>query len=434
MTDIAELCPDLASGFDWPCTVDSRREDPSLWAQTRTYWACLNPSAIAQAFIHEPMPVAAMDDAHAAAKESFETALYYIRHEAAEMWNIGTRIRHIYVAEPSRDQLHWSDGRMWYPLRVVYAGECPQQRPRPYHVSPLTCEFKWNQEPSRLFADAEYLMRRGDYEDGLNLYEFRWQTAKGLEQWRPWLMPMWDGKKPGRVLVWAEQGAGDVFQFCRYLVNIHEGFSGVFFDFGTSLDMVRLMKSLKFDGDLVPWTTSKQYDYHLPLCSLPLALGSDVTSTYEPYLRADHLASKVWRRARGIGYDFNCGICWGGSQIHPNNAGRSITLEQVLKHVPAGSRIFSLQKGVYRDQLRYLPESVKVEDFTDELIDWADTAAFIDNLDMVVTVDTAIAHLAGAMGKRVKLLLKEPTDWRWPATGSTTTWYKSVQIERITDA
>ncbi len=121
--------------------------------------------------------------------------------------------------------------------------------------------------------------------------------------------------------------------------------------------------------------------------------------------------------------------------IHLHNAARTMTLEQVIAKCPRGARLFSLQKGQYTEQLKYLPADVKVEDWTEDLTDWAETAAFVDCLDLVVTIDTGVSHLAGALGRPVKLLLGEHVEWRWKPDleRGRSRWYSSVELVRITD-
>lgn len=320
-----------------------------------------------------------------------------------------------------RDGLNWGDERLWY-----------GDGDRPFNLSPLLpTDFDTEgKTPSDLFAGAEVAFHAGDWHRGWQLAEFRHQIDQGREQMKRLFMPHWDGKvKPRRLLVHQGQGAGDCIMFSRYLMELDR--RGIESDFVVEPSVFLLMKSLNFrsqyrstqsirySGKVLTNYTEFLYDYHCPVESLPLAMGMDSPMECEPYLRPCEIS----------GMDRRVGIVWAGQSFHPRNINRSLTLEQLLEHVPADwwNRLVSLQMGEPREQLNFSPD---IEDWSDALFDWMDTACAISQLNGIVCCDTGIAHLAGAMGKRVKLILKQPSEWRWPLEGRVTPWYKSVEIVR----
>ena len=295
---------------------------------------------------------------------------------------------------PMRDGLNWGDQRLWF-----------GSGPRPFNLSPLLpADFELG-DPLKHFMDGEAALSRGDWQRGWELYEFRHQTEQGRRQMPRLCMPHWDGKaKPRRLLVHADQGAGDAIMFARYVGELEA--RKIPFDFIVPAGLVRLMSTLAIEANVTNVIDEHLYDYHIPLESLPLALG-----LIEPFAETQYLSPP--RRV---------GICWAGQANHARNADRCLTLEQILQHCPKDREIVSLQMGEAKAQLQFsdIPDAA-----TMGLRDWADTAAIVAGLDQVVTVDTGLAHLAGALAVPCKLVLKEPVEWRW---ASGVRWYDSMEI------
>lgn len=389
----------------------------------RTYWVCPDASALSAQLASES-PVGARQ----IADDYLNTRRMMLRRQMSEKGFTPTRD---WIGGPLRDQLNWSDARAWYPIFFAFEGTpSPVQEAPPFNTSPLLRQHPEHYDADRLLFEAAAHMSKGDFEAGLPLYEFRNQTAQGQKQWKPTLtMPHWDGifRAGMKLLVHAEQGYGDVIQFARYLPWLNH----IGADFLCYPSLCRLLKSGNFTGKVFSSVNpDKVYDYHVPLCSLPLALDPRMEELpRSPYLRSEPDRYWAWRdRVGREGY--RVGICWAGNATHTGNLARTRTIEDVIRACPKDCRLFNLQKGDARRQLTLLPDGVKVEDFTDRLGDWAETAALVDNMDLIVTVDTAIAHLAGALGRPTKLLLGEQAEWRWGQEGDRTRWYSAMVLDR----
>jgi hypothetical protein len=174
------------------------------------------------------------------------------------------------------------------------------------------------------------------------------------------------------------------------------------------------------------------FDIHCPLMSLPLAFKTDLNSIPAsiPYLKSDPKLSEVWnKRLESEKTGRRIGLAWAGASTHPNDRNRSIHLSQFAPLAGTPDAIyFSLQKGEATKQVP--PAGMVWRDFTSDITDFADTAALLENLDLLITVDTSVAHLAGAMGKRVWLLLPFVPDWRWLLHREDSPWYPTMRIFR----
>jgi len=182
-------------------------------------------------------------------------------------------------------------------------------------------------------------------------------------------------------------------------------------------------------GDPMP-----EFDVHCPLPSLPGATGTTLQTIPAsiPYLSADSLLVESWRtRLTSITGRAKVGLTWAGGPAHKNDRNRSMPLAALLPlwQVRDVSYI-SLQKGAGADQVHSLPEGSTLTDWTADLNDFADTAALIQNLDLVITVDTSVGHLAGAMGKPVWVLLPFAPDWRWMLSRDDSPWYPTMRLFR----
>jgi hypothetical protein len=242
--------------------------------------------------------------------------------------------------------------------------------------------------------------------------------------------PVWQGEslRHRTLLVHAEQGFGDSIQFCRYLRRLPVAREVVF---EVPQALARLMEGLDGVGRVVvKGEELPPHDVQIPLMSLPhvLAEGEAGVAAEVPYLRPAPAEVGVWRR-RLEGLDgLRVGVAWAGNPAYPNDRRRSMRLARLaaLGRVP-GVTLVSLQKGEAGLEVQALPEDVRPLDWTAELTDFAATAALIRALDLVVAVDTAVVHLAGALGRPVWLLNRFDTCWRWLRDCGDSPWYPTLR-------
>jgi Flp pilus assembly protein TadD len=279
---------------------------------------------------------------------------------------------------------------------------------------------------------AYALLLRGEFEEGWREHEWRWRTRHMVGGERDFPQPRWKGEPlEGRtVLLHAEQGLGDTLQFCRY-ASLAGREAPVVLEVQPSLK--RLMGSLAGVAEVIArGEPPPVFDAHAPLLSLPFVLGTTLETVPAdiPYLAADPAEAERWRqRLAGLG-GLKVGLVWAGEpktgypELAAVDRRRSMALSALapLFEVP-GVSFVSLQKGAAGAQAADAPLS----DFTAELEDFAATAALVDGLDLVITVDTSVAHLAGAMGRQVWLLNRFDTCWRWLETGEDSPWYPTLR-------
>ena len=181
-------------------------------------------------------------------------------------------------------------------------------------------------------------------------------------------------------------------------------------------------------GDALP-----AFDGHCPLGSLPLVMATRVPTVpaETPYVWADELQVAKWKARLGDAPEMKIGLAWAGNSRQRDNLKRSVPAVQLHPLAAVeGVRFFSLQVGEGKEQISDL--GFEIVDWTDELLDFADTAALMANLDLVISVDTAVAHLAGAMGKRVWTMLRFGADWRWMLAREDSPWYPTMRLCRQT--
>ena len=270
----------------------------------------------------------------------------------------------------------------------------------------------------------------GDFTGGWQDFEERWTQPNVAA--RPLPRPRWDGSSlEGKtILVYAEQGLGDTIHFARYLPMVKARGGTVLFECQPSL--ARLLAGVAGADRLIPGGAPlPPYDVQVPLLSLPALFGTTLATipAAVPYLYADPGLLEYWRRELAPVKDFKIGIAWQGSIDHPGDRYRSIPLTrfEILAQVP-GTRLVSVQKGPGTEQL--LTGAFPIFDPGDRLETFRDTAAVLMNLDLVITVDSAVAHLAGALGVPVWVLLPFTPDWRWLLERSDSPWYPTMRLFR----
>ncbi len=269
------------------------------------------------------------------------------------------------------------------------------------------------------------LLVAGRYAEGWDHWEWRFR-AERLPT-RPLTKPLWQGESlAGRtILLQAEQGMGDMIQFCRYAPLVAAGDGHVVLEVHQPL--VRLMASLPGVAQVIAiGEAAPPFDLQCPMMSLPSAFhrrGEAHVPNSVPYLRADTALVEQWRRRTANLPGLKVGLVWAGNpeRVRMDNR-RSIRPDRIarLADVP-GVELISLQKGGPDGGWR------PAHDWTEELSDFADTAALIDTLDLVIGVDTAVVHLAGALGKPVWLLNRYDTCWRWQRGRDDSPWYPTLR-------
>jgi tetratricopeptide (TPR) repeat protein len=306
-------------------------------------------------------------------------------------------------------------------------------------------------ELQRDYADAHLnqalaLLTIGDFPRGFQEYEWRWRRTGMPTQRLGHGRPLWLGEYPLQrktILLQAEQGLGDTIQFVRYVPLLMRAGAKVVLEVQQELAplLAKIGAGVVARGDAPP-----AFDVHCPVGSLPLALKTEPATIPAdiPYLAADQSRVAKWRarlaelaRRRGEGGSeqpeprFKVAIAWSGNPRHVNDHNRSIAFAQLapLWAAPA-TEFVSVQRDLRSDDAGALADQSHVTHIGSELDDFADTAAVLALVDLVITVDTSVAHLAGAMGRPVWILLPFSADWRWGQTSETSHWYPSARLLR----
>ncbi len=285
------------------------------------------------------------------------------------------------------------------------------------------------------FSRSTCFLQSGDLARGWPGYEWRWQTPNLAGSTRRFGQPLWLGAQPlvGRtILLHAEQGIGDTLQFCRFTAAVAARGARVVLEVPRPL--ARLLAGLAgvtqlvVRGDPLP-----AFDLQCPLMSLPLALGTTLGTipAAGSYIMADPVDCAAWQQRLAMLPGIRAGLVWAGAPKMGADRRRSMTLDRFapLAAVP-GVSFVSLQKGEAAAQVLAAPSGLPVHDFTDDLHDFADTAALIAALDLVISVDTAVAHLAGAQGKPVWVLNRSDACWRWLRGREDSPWYSTARLFR----
>lgn len=277
------------------------------------------------------------------------------------------------------------------------------------------------------------LLQCGDFARGWQEYESRLH-APHFPVRKGFVEPLWDGSPlhGQSIRLHVEQGYGDAIQFVRYAQSVKECGGRVFLQCPRALNRLFLTQSgiqrvFCDDEPMGP------FDVHCPLLSLPHRLHTTPHTIPDqtPYLRADPTLVREWQQRLATRPGSKIGIAWAGNAKHLDDAYRSIPLRQFspLIVVP-GIRWISLQKERMDGEQSTPPPGMLIEHYTNALTDFAQTAALVSQLDLVISVDTAVAHLSGALGHRTWVLLAKPSEWRWGATGSKSPWYPTIRLFR----
>jgi len=275
--------------------------------------------------------------------------------------------------------------------------------------------------------DGLALLVAGDLVNGFR--QWRWRVAAS----KRFATREWHGEElhGATILIHAEQGFGDIIQFVRYLPLVARRGGRILLEAPSELH--RLLAGIEgVERVLATGSPLPDFAWQAPLLSLPVAFGTELATVPAalPYLHADPLAVEAWRR-RLAHPGLKVGLVWAGRPEHNRDRHRSLALAELSPLAAVeGVAFFALQKGAAVSEAERAPDGVKLEILAPLLDDFADTAAAIMALDLVISVDTSVAHLAGALGKPVWLLLPFAPDWRWLEARSDSPWYPTARLFR----
>ena len=291
-----------------------------------------------------------------------------------------------------------------------------------------------------LYRLALCRLELGDFSEGFKLYESRLNVEAPNPINYPILpMPAWNGEdlRGKRLLVVTEQGYGDHIQFCRFIGPLAD--HGVEIIQSVSPPLQALMLSQPGCASVltqIDQARASACDYWTFVCSLPYRLGIDANelTANAPYLFANPAKRDIWRqRLARLGASRRVGIVWAGRPDHQNDRQRSIPFEKLAPLASVADVAWiSLQKGLNMPEIAKQKTALQLESFAEDIADFDDSAALMAELDLLITVDTSTAHLAGALGCPVWTLLPRHAEWRWALAEETTPWYPSMRLFRQT--
>ena len=289
------------------------------------------------------------------------------------------------------------------------------------------------------FATAHFnlgmtLLQAGEFSRGWKECEWRWQT----DEFTPFVCPhpLWDGSDINNktILIHTEQGSGDAIQFIRYLPLLAQRCQNIILV--CIDDLAPLLATVEGIGKILPPgdIPLSEFQVYAPLMSLPHLLEKTVTTIPD---RVPYLGEETWKKEGKLllnspsSSKIKVGIVWAGSPTHKNDRNRSCQLEDFLPVLKTkGVDFYSLQKGARSQDLAKLPPEITVFDLAPQLTDYKATATLILQLDLVISIDTSVAHLTGALGKPIWTVLCYAPDWRWMLDRSDNPWYPTMRLFR----
>ena len=285
---------------------------------------------------------------------------------------------------------------------------------------------------------ATALLLDRDFESGWKAYEQRKAVQQINEIMSPFLKPKWKGESlEGKsIYVVHEQGFGDIIQFSRFLPYLKKlGASRVLFK--SRPELISLFEESKLlgveiiDADLDEKTLD--FDYYIPLLSLPdyLKVNEYNIPCTDKYLHVNKRKINKYKKKFFDNDKYKVGIFWQGNKSYPREMRRSLALKYFYPLFSYDNiAVYSIQKGLGSEQLDILPDEYKIVNLGKEFNDFSDTAAAIENLDLLISIDSSVVHLAGALGKEVWIILSEIPEWRWGKEEELTIWYKNARLFR----
>lgn len=283
---------------------------------------------------------------------------------------------------------------------------------------------------------AHCRLAMGEFQTGWRLFESRWDTEQLRGAKLKSNSPLWCGEIVGAdavLLLWAEQGLGDTLQFVRYLslaaqraANIVVRVPASLRELIASAENGSAMRVIGDDEPLPP------HDAQCPLMSLPMVFGTGLETIPAdiPYLKTPDASAARWRAQLGVRSKPRIGLVWAGGQRLLNNPTRDMRLELLRPLLQRDAEWFGLQKAISGADMKTLRSMPQINCIGDGLANFAETAGLIEQLDLIISVDSAVAHLAGALGKPVWLMLRKSGEWRWMQRRADSPWYPSHRIFR----
>ena len=308
--------------------------------------------------------------------------------------------------------------------------ESLQSSDRSIALDPQYVDARFNKSLTQLL--------RGDLDEGFRGYQVRWQTPTFAPIRRQFTQPLWLGESAvqgKRLLVHNEQGLGDSIQFCRFVSLAARAGARVIYE--VEAPLYDLFQSLE---GVTAWVRQREalptFDLYCPVMSLPIAFNSTVQTipAPTPYLKAKPEKLAQWADRLGPRRGPRIGLVWSGNATHKADQQRSIALGDFLNALPSGLAYFSLQKELRELDAQALAQAPQVLHFGAALADFSDTAALCTHMDLVIAVDTSVAHLAGALGRPTWLLLPHLPDWRWLLDREDSPWYPEMRLFRQASA
>lgn len=294
-------------------------------------------------------------------------------------------------------------------------------------LKPNYADAYWNKSLLKLLL--------GEYTKGWQLYEWRRIKDDTKNHYPNYSQPLWlgnDSIKGKTIMIYSEQGLGDSIQFCRYL-SMLKAFNPKDIIFQVEKTLVSLMTSLNEKiqiiekGKLLP-----KFDCYCPLLSLPFIFKTtlDNIPAKTQYLYADVAKNKYWEKKLGEKTKPRIGLVWSGSPKQKNDHNRSIPLVKLLPLINASFEFHSLHKEYHANDLELLKTYPEITQHQDNLKDFSDTAALVEQMDLIISVCTSVAHLTGALGKKLYILLRVIPDYRWMINRNDSPWYPSAKLFR----
>ena len=361
---------------------------------------------------------------HAKAHANRGSALLELKQVAQAL----ASFEHAIALQPDYAEAHNNRGLALQDLkRLDEALTCFEQA---IQIKPDFVEAHWNKGLAHLL--------QGDEEKGWPLYEWRWQLGEFKAHQRDFPQALWlgDSALNGKtILLHAEQGLGDTLQFCRYAKQVQALGARVILE--VQKPLLKILGSLDFPVQLIAkGNPLPDFDLHCPLMSLPLACQTAGLPALPAcaYLSAAEDRIEAWQQRLGQS-GFKIAICWQGSPSNKVDVGRSfpVALFEGIAKIE-GVRLISLQKNEGTEQLAQLPKGMHIEtlanDFDSRENAFLDSAAIMKCVDLVICSDTALTHLAGALGVPTWLPLKHIPDWRWQLDRADSPWYASLKLYR----